>query len=803
MLTAVVLALGYAIARAPVIRPSLGGALLANAREVAVYRLGPAPVRFTLPPGKRALRILVNLDLGPVVPDEGLPYTVRVEVPEDGFAATFPLVATPAKDGVGGPAAFYLGEASTPARTRDVGVERSGEGPATVVVTLESPPGAQASLRLLTAEARPPLAREVLLSRLGPVGRARLATSVGPLDWDQLDEGVREGLLERRWVRAAAAPGSESRRLYLIGTPAPGRRGPRPRGEEIGPARVAAFSVQGPGTLHLVALEGSLQGEARKLDSDGTTSIWPLALGEGERVSLPIGPGHATVRVSAEQAGRVLALGQARMALDPARSRALPGDEAELAPAWSVESVALALPDPAPPLIFDLAGRGGEALRISSRALVAPDAGETPLRVRWRILDGAGRALAQGVAESVSRPAVEDRIDADEERVPAQPAYAYLWPPAFAERLEIWSDGPAALGLSSPGFPPDPLVGPKPGLADTLVERFQPEERPAWFRVRPQEEPALWAAGRMLTLRSARRLEPLPAAPPPPAEAESIEPAGGPPRLLVVAPVAPAPDGSPPEQGAQPRGSWWPIPAGVEAEFLLVAPAGSSAEARVQASLLYAGDAALAGREARLTIDGQKVVRLPIVSPRGQVALPFLPPGRHRLKVELGAPARLFLDVPVPGVPLHRAYGTYELEPGVPLTLRLAKGNAPRSLGVTLYFDGPPSPRARLAVRIDGGVRAVRAGTTSLGWTRLERQAALQASAGEGIFYLNRSSGPVWVAAPVFIPLHDDLRPGGHEMVVGVQHAGTRAFARFFAYGAAGPAEHVRHVNEIHTESPP
>jgi hypothetical protein len=434
---------------------------------------------------------------------------------------------------------------------------------------------------------------------------------------------------------------------------------------------------------------------------------------------------------------------------------------------------------------------------------VAPEAAVGTLRLRWRLLDRRGTITSHGELVFPAPPASEDRIDGDEIRVPAQPAYAYLWPPATAERLELWTDLAAAVGVSSPGFAPDPLVGPRPGLAATLVERFHPEERPAWFRVRPLDEPSLWAAGRMVTLRSARRLERLPEPPRPPDDAESLEPVGGPPRLMLVAPVSPGPDGSAPAPGPLARGSWWPIRAGVETALRLAVPAGASAEARVQPSLLYAGAATLAGREALVTVDGRAAARLPLVSPRGQVALPYLPAGTHRLQVEVGAPARLFLDVPVPDSPIHRAYSTYELEPGAPLLVRLGKGVSPRSLGVTLYFDGPPSPRARLAARVDGGVRVVRSGSVSLGWTRLERLAPIEAAEGEGTFYLNRSTGPVWTALPIFVPLHDDLRPGDHQVAVTIQDAGTRVFARFFAYGAAGPTERVSHYNEIHTETPP
>ncbi len=796
LLIATVLVIGFAIARAPVIRPSLGGALLANAREVAVYRLGPGPARFPLSPGQRALRLLLNLDLGSSVPPDGVPYAIRVEIPEDGLAATFPLVGMPAQDRLGAPAAFYMGEAVFPARTREIAVERGGERAATAVVSLVSPSNATASVRLLTSEARPPLARDLLVRRLGPAGLARLATSLGLLEWDQLGEGVREDLLARRWVRAAAVAGTASRRLYLLGSPAPTGTGSRERSVDVGAGRVASFTVRGPGTLHLVARDSPLEGEARVLAADGTSSTSPLVLAAGERASIPVAPGLATVRVSAVRASAVQAVGDLRMGIDPSRTRALPGGEAEIEPVWSVETAMLALPEPAQPLVYDLGGRGGAELRLSARAIVDPSGGETPFRLRWRMLDRQGIAVASGEIPGASVPAPEDRIDSEPLRVPAQPFYAYLWPPRSAERLEISADRPVALGVSSPGFAPDPFVGPRPGFDDTVVQRFQREERPSWFRVRPVGEPELWATQRILQLRSAVRIENAPESPPPPMEAESFAPVGGPPRLLLVAPAAEDAD-------ARDRGCWWPIRAGVETAVVLEPPAGSAADARVQPSLLYAGDAALAGREAQVTVDGRPAARLAIFSPRGQVALPFLAPGSHRVKVDPGAPARLFLDRPVPGTPLHRAYGVYEMEPGAPLRIRLAKGPGPRSLGVTIYFDGRPSPQARVAARIDGGLRSARPGSASLGWTRLERVAPVRGGPSEGAFYLNRTSGPVWASQPIFVPLHDDLAPGVHEVALTVENARTRAFARFFGYGAAGPAERVRHMSEIHTESPP
>ncbi len=790
VLVLLVLAVGVAIARAPVVRPSLGGALLARAHELAVYRAGRAPVAFPLPAGRRALRLLVNLDVAPPVPEEGVPFEVRVAIPEDGFVATFPLVAAAAADPSGAPAAFYLGEPRSPARTRELALERGGDGPATALVSLASPAGATASVRLLVSEDRPPLARELLLRRPGPQGWARLASSLGPLDWDQLDDGAREDLLARRWVRVPAAPGTASRRLYLLGAPATAPPQPPPAAVDLGPGRVATFTVRGPGTLQLAAA-APLDGEARVLAADGAASAVPLHLAPGERASVPIGAGIVTVRVSGAAASEVRALGDARMALDPTRARTLPGGDAELGPVWSVETDPVA--GPAAPVAWDLSGRGGAELRLVVRALAAPGAAEARFRVRWRMLDGHRAPLAEGELPLSAKPAPEDRIDGDPDHLPTEPAVAYLWPPPDAARLELSSDARVAVGASSPGFPPD--AGGGPALADGVLLRFQREDRPAWFRVRPEDEPALWRSDRMVTLRSAMRVEEAPEPPPPALPAETLAPAGSPPRHLLLVPA--------PEADSRERSSWWPVSAGVESGIVLERPAGAGADARVQPSLLYAGDASFAGSGATVAIDGRASARLAIYSARGQIALPPLAPGAHRLRVEAGAPVRLFLDRPVAGAPLHRAYGVYELAPGAGLRVRLAKKAASRSLGVALYFDGAPSPEARLSVTVDGAARAARPGSASLGWTRLRRAAPVKAEPAPGALYLDRTSPAVWAAAPIFVPLHDDLRAGTHEIAIAVERAGARAFARFFAYGAAAPEESVRHVAEIHAESPP
>jgi hypothetical protein len=183
-----------------------------------------------------------------------------------------------------------------------------------------------------------------------------------------------------------------------------------------------------------------------------------------------------------------------------------------------------------------------------------------------------------------------------------------------------------------------------------------------------------------------------------------------------------------------------------------------------------------------VTLDGQVVRRASLLSRRGQVVLPPLPVGRHRLRVELAASARVFLDQPVAAAAGFRRSQIYVLPAGRGL-VDVPKPRQARALGMVLYLDRPPRRRAVLDVVVDRGRRRA-AGAMSTVYTRLRRQEPLEFQRAPGAMYLNRSGAGIWASQPVFIPLGDDLTAGVHRVSIRARGLGARPMARFFSYGA-------------------
>lgn len=785
LLSLAVIAGAAAVARAPLIHPFAGSSALANAHEVKAYRLGAPAQRFPLAPGQKVLRILTNLDLGKAIPAEGLPYAVRIRIPEEDRDELFGLMAVPATALDGSPAAFYLGEAESPALTREVAIQREGTKAATLEVSLEAPAGGTASLRVLTLQDRPPLVEEVFLGRLGPAEQTHLADRVGVLDYSELAAEQRAELIGRRWSRLAAAPGAQTRRLYLKGSPAPRPRKERPVGDEVAPGQLLAYSVRGPGTLRLSLVEGEAAGEVELLTESGQASRRPMA----NRVDLPVVAGLTTARVKLPKGARVLArVSDPAMALGSSRPRVEEGGEAQISPAWSLERDPLADEPAAEPVLYDLTGRSGAELRLTARALVSPGDASPALAVTWKMLGATGAVLASG---RISGPAIlqpEDRIDEKPGQLLAEGVAQYLWPVPGAASLQLTAERPTAVGVSSPGFEP-----PLPARSATRQVHL-PQQKPSWFRIRPANEEALESQGRMVRLRLAGRLVPEPALPPAPADAESLEPVGSPPRLLLVTNGRP---GAPPPA----HGALWSIPTGEAAFEIKLAP-GTADSARWSPHLVYAGPASIAQGQAIVSVDGAVAVQAPLFTARGALNLPPLPSGKHRLKAQLGEGARAFLDAPVEGGSLFRSTSVFELEPGAATRIKLHKGEGPRSLGAVFYFDQRPGPGTQLIAKVDGGSRGAVAPRQSRLRTRIRREVPLTAERAPGAFYLNRTSAEVWATPAVFVGLGDDLAAGDHEIDLELKGTAGRAFARFFAYGGPPPVERVVGVGQARSAFP-
>lgn len=783
LLTALVLGAAVLIARGAAIHPVFRGGALASARETAAFRIDAKGVRFPLNEGTRRLRILVNLDLAPNASPEGVGFSLRVRIPEERYEEQFALLGIARVRLDGEPAAFYLGESTSPAWTREIALERRNSDAATLEVSLIEPEGAFGSVRVLAEAVRAPFAAGVLARRNGPVERNQLASSLGPLDWDQLPEDLQADLLQRRWMRIPAAPGALSRRLYVAGAPTPVSKPEQPAGELVEAGQVAAYTLQGPGVLRLSAAGPPIRGTVELLQADGQLRTQPLELKAGDRLDLALGQMLTTARVRVSEPSQILAIvSDRKLALATARLEPRADGEWMLHPAVALERNPRAEPEPAPPVVYDLRGRAGREMRITARLRARPGDKPALAHVRWIIRDEARRAVASGAIEQALSPAPEDRIDEEPGTVPTEPAMAYLWPPPSAATLEVASDPPALIAVDSPGFAPPEGEPGDSGVKPRTALRHAPVERPLWFRVRSSNEDELLASGRIERIRSATRLEAIPPPPPPTAHAETLALLDGAPRFTLLVPRKP---GAPlPELGV-----WWPLANGVASEVRFDPLPGSSPKVRVPWNVLFLGDASSDKQEAAIRVDSSEATRAMLFTSRGTLALPPTTPGVHRVEISIGKsrasprpPPRLFIDHPTGSTPF-RAVSVYPLRNSKHATVRLQKSAEPRSLGAVLYFDGSPGEGASLEVTIDGGRRTPPAARSSRSRSRLTRVLPVRADALVGASYLNRRAPGVWGSAPLFVGLGDDIPAGNHLVSLALKGTSAKAFVRLFSHG--------------------
>jgi hypothetical protein len=744
---------------------------IAGAREVTAYELvSGETLSFALPPGATEVRVLSNLDLSPDAPAAGVPYAVRVRVPEDGRDATFPLVALPAVDAAGGRTAFFLGRTERPARPRMLSLVRGSSLPATLDITLPTPAAGRASLRVLVAHAqlaaRPPAPRGPPLLGLAP---------------EDLAPEARAALESRTWSRLPTREKAATRGFYVVGGPPP-PPAPRPAGQAVGDGHVAAFTLTGPGTVHLETPDG-LSGEAALLDRDGIIRVEPLALGPGGRISLALGSGLTTVRVTARRAARVRLVGEPRLAAkSEQRSDADASGEVELGPAWSWQALSLAGPD-GPPVELAAGGRGEAGLRITARVPLG-SAGASPDReLRWRFVDGRGAVLQQGKLPVTAQTAPEDRLDGPEPFV-SVPTTAFLWAPLGAVRLLLDAPRAVLVSASSPALESALAPSDELGIDRALVLRYR--DSGAFEAVQPLNQVELRRLGRQLRFAGAMRLESRPL-PPAPAQATSLDPERGGAQFVLLAPLEEAP------RGEHREGLSFAVRPAHDETVLLARPRGASARARVAATLYYEVERVRGRGSVAVSLDGQVVRRASVLGRRGQLVLPPVAVGRHRLRVELPAGGRAFIDQPVVGAAAFRRSRVFTLQRGSAL-VHLPKGGAARSLGVVLYADGPEPPGAALEAVVDGGRRVRRSGGASRDYTRLRRRSPLSFRKVEGARYLNRAQPGVWASQPVFIPLGDDLRAGGHSIALRAVGLGGAPLARFFSYGGPVASRISQHL---------
>jgi hypothetical protein len=544
---------------------------------------------------------------------------------------------------------------------------------------------------------------------------------------------------------------------------------------------VAAFTVRGPGTLHLEAPDG-LAGTTTLLDGNGDERTRALALRPGGRESLAVGRGFHMLRITASRPGRVRVLGEARLAVRP-EPVAGAGDEIELAPAWSWQALALAGPE-GPPVEIALAGRGEAALRLVARLplgtspLAAPEAA-----LAWRFVDGRGTVLQQGRLPVAGTPALEDRLDGPASFV-SVPTAAFLWAPRGAEKLLLVAARPVAVSLSSPALDSPVAPADQLGIDHQLVMRYR--DSTAFEGVRPINLPELRRLDRVVRFAGAMRLEPRPEPRAVSEEATSLAPEHGGAQFVLLAPL-------PEVNAGHQDGVSFTVRPGREETVTVARPRGASAQARVAATVYYEIERVRGRGAVTVSLDGQVVRRASVLGKRGQLVLPTVAVGRHKLRVELPSEGRVFVDQPVAGAAAFRRSRVFPVR-GRTTVVHLPKPAAARSLGVVLYADGPGRGPVALEAVVDGGVRARRTAGLSNDYTRLVRRIPLDFERLEGARYLNRARGAVWASEPVFIPLGDDLRAGGHRIALRTLGFGGQPMARFFSYGRPLTSRISQHV---------
>jgi hypothetical protein len=731
------LLVGGLILRAPTMGVGSRAERMGAAREESAYVLGAEPVRFALPSGARALRLLINFDRGELPATAGEVFEARVRVSPDGRDETFALMARDDDGAAAG--SFYLDSSRRPARTATVGLERDRDADGFLEVALVTPVGATGVGRVLTLQKRA------------------------------------LGTAEPAWASLPAEGGARRRRIYF----AP-RTGDSLAGSELksasasesgvwlAPERVSAWTLTGPATVSVSVEEGNLRGKASLLTAAGTGSNRALALPSGTAAAFPLGPGLTTVRLLSTVAARVMLTAPTPAAADGVLTRAMPLDDGRFELRARATIIEAARTDPAAKagkgdVTFELAGRGDEPLRIDVRGLPRDGDDETPLDVSWRLRGRAGQMLAHGARAVPVHAAPEDAVVGAASWL-SEPASFFVWSPAGATTLEIATGRAAEIAAASPAWVDARGASVEEDRDDAgrvvaVRLRHGPSpRRRSFFGVAPAERATLLAEGRIDRLALAPRLERAPV--PMRVAAQALTPVGQLPRIEML-----VPDVSTVRLPTQ----VWALAAGRDT---IVASEGGGA------SVLYTADAADVGGSLVINWDGRVVSTGRLFAGRGQVAF-AAPPGTHTLRVEAPSSARLFVNRPLPKAATFRRVALYELAPRGATHVRVDKGPECYVVGVILYGRGAAGES--ISFDVDGGVRA-RLGFTSSDRTTLRRALRVTTGPVRAPVLLNTDVAPTWVSKPLFVRLGDDLAPGRHDLAIRVVGARGPTFARVFGH---------------------
>lgn len=406
----------------------------------------------------------------------------------------------------------------------------------------------------------------------------------------------------------------------------------------------------------------------------------------------------------------------------------------------------------------DHAAAAATPMRLDFRTFVAESEGGMTLpqqgQLEFSWLDAAGEVIRSGSLPLDSLPSRYDRLaDGGLEQLLAEPNSFYFELPPAVSRVRLVASVPV---LASAYTRPADLLRELRVPEKDLAPGAEDERQPAWFGLRPQNHESLLESGRSLLLMLQRR---------PPTEErpevlaghylwEDFHPEGSWRGRYLLTPRQPQ---SPRRLEALPA-TYLPLPPTGEAWLNLVSPMGQPS---VSPELLWLRPSA-APAKLGLFVDGALYWSGELAGSRGELSLPHLPSGRHRLRLEGQGDGDYYLSHADGGdkALLKRLANRFD---GEGLTFVVEKKQQSEVLSARLYVPRTQRRASRVRVTIEGPSRSATGPLRE--WSFLSRRYELEPDPAAAVAVaVLHSAEEVDGGRAFFIPLGSDLPAGRYRV---------------------------------------
>ena len=281
------------------------------------------------------------------------------------------------------------------------------------------------------------------------------------------------------------------------------------------------------------------------------------------------------------------------------------------------------------------------------------------------------------------------------------------------------------------------------------------ERQPIWFALRPAVHDQLLADGRALSLIVQRR---------PPEDDpllrqgeflwEDFHPVGDWVGRYLLTPLE---EGAPRREEAL-AATFVPVPSGQSVDLAFAAPFGLVPEPR----LVFLRETA-APVPFTLHVDGLLHAGGHLVGRRGEIPLPPLEAGRHRVVFEAASAGRFFISHVQGGGPAYLKRLVNRLPAAGEMAFDFERRSADEeTLSVRLYAPAGPGARRELRAWLEPLPLKTAGPFTS--WTLGSRRFSVDPAGGEAVAVLGTSGEWVDQGQLLFLPLGEDLPPGRYRL---------------------------------------